>query len=177
MRVDTLTLVREARPEDARAIGEVHAEAWRVAYRDIFESAFLHAQMEAHRRKWTETMSDTDFADGLLVAERGRRVVAFAHFGRATEDDGAGEIFACYARPIAWGSGVASTLLEHVQERLAEARYRDIRAWTVSGANRERHFYRRAGFRESGRRREWDHGDGRPVLELEYVRSIRHLRR
>jgi hypothetical protein len=68
-------------------------------------------------------------------------------------------------------------LLQHVQETLADARHRDVRAWTLSGVNRARHFYRKAGFRESGRRREWDYGDGRPVLEREYVRSIRHLHR
>jgi L-amino acid N-acyltransferase YncA len=176
MRLDTLTLVREARAEDAVSIGEVHAEAWRVAYRDLFESKFLAAQVEVRRRQWADMLADLQPHGTVLLAERGHRVVAFSHFGPAEEGDGKGEIFACYARPSAWASGVASTLLQRVQEALAEARFRDIRAWTLSGANRARHFYRKEGFRESGRRREWDYGDGRPVLELEYVRSIRHLR-
>ena len=46
MRVDTLTLVREARAGDVAAIADVHAEAWRVAYRDLFESSFLAKQLE-----------------------------------------------------------------------------------------------------------------------------------
>ncbi|MET0136433.1 MAG: GNAT family N-acetyltransferase [Kibdelosporangium sp.] len=175
MRLDTLTLVRDARPQDATAIGDVHAEAWRMAYRAIFESRFLDSQADVHRRTWTEK-TGTDLAESVLVAERGHQVVAFAHFGAATEGDGKGEIFACFARPTAWGTGVAGTLIEHVLERLAELRHRDIRSWTLHGANRARHFYRKSGFRDSGRRREWDHGDGRPVLELEYVRSVRHLR-
>ncbi|RSM83615.1 GNAT family N-acetyltransferase [Kibdelosporangium aridum] len=176
MRLDTLTLVREARKQDAASIGEVHAEAWRVAYRDLFESKFLAAQVEIRRGQWADMLGDPKLPGTLLVAERGHRVVAFSHFGPAEEGDGKGEIFACYARPTAWGTGVASTLLQRVQETLADQRHRDIRAWTLSGANRSRHFYRKEGFRESGRRREWDYGDGRPVLELEYVRSIRHLR-
>jgi RimJ/RimL family protein N-acetyltransferase len=173
MRLDTLTLVREAHALDASAIGEVHAEAWRVAYRDLFESTFLAKQVQTRREQWAEPQP----AGTLLVAERGHRIVAFAHFGPAEEGDGKSEIFACYARPTAWGSGVADTLLTRVLETLADARHRDVRAWTMSGANRARHFYRKAGFRESGRYREWDYGDGRPVLELEYVRSIRHLHR
>lgn len=177
MRVDTLTLVREAHVDDAAAIGEVHAEAWRVAYRDLFESTFLSRQVESRRGQWAELMSESQFPGTVLVAERGHRIVAFAHFGPSDEGDRYGEIFACYARPAAWGSGVSATLLQHVQETLADARYRDVRAWALSGGNRARHFYRKAGFRESGRRREWDYGDGRPVGEREYVRSIRHLLR
>lgn len=164
MRVDTLTLVREARTGDVAAIADVHAEAWRVAYRDLFESSFLAKQLENVRRQW----HGAQFSGNVLVAERGHRIVAFAHFGR-------GEIYDCYARPTAWGTGVASTLLADVLETLADARDRDVRAWTLSGANRARHFYRKAGFRESGRYRERDYGDGRPVMELEYIRSIRHL--
>ncbi|ALG07439.1 GNAT family N-acetyltransferase [Kibdelosporangium phytohabitans] len=175
MRLDTLTLVREARTADSASIGEVHAEAWRVAYRDLFESRFLAAQVELRRGQWKDMLAGGDLPGTVLLAERGHRVAAFSHFGTSAED-GKGEIFACYARPSAWGTGVASTLMQRVQEALAEARHRDIRAWTLSGANRSRHFYRKEGFRESGRRREWDYGDGRPVLELEYVRSIRHLR-
>jgi RimJ/RimL family protein N-acetyltransferase len=167
MRVDTLTLVREARAEDAPVIRDVHVEAWRVAYRNLFESAFLDRQLATVRAR--------EYPGTILVAERGRRIVAFAHFGRSA--DGKGEIFDCYSRPTAWGSGVAGTLLSHVLETLADARHRDVRAWTLSGANRARHFYRKAGFRESGRYREQDYGDRRPVMELEYVRSIRHLHR
>jgi RimJ/RimL family protein N-acetyltransferase len=166
MRVDTLTLVREADADDLAAICDVHTEAWSVAYRDLFESSFLARQLENVRRQW----ADPQFSGSVLVAERGHRIVAFAHFGQ-------GEIFDCYARPTAWGSGVAGTLLTRVLETLAEARDREVRAWTLSGANRARHFYRKAGFRESGRYRERDYGDGRPVMELEYVRSIRHLHR
>jgi RimJ/RimL family protein N-acetyltransferase len=175
MRVDTLTLVREAHPDDAAVIGDVHAEAWHVAHRDLFESSFLAAQVDTRRGQWAGMLTDPQFPGTVLVAERGHRIVAFAHFGPAEEGDRHGEILACYARPSAWGTGVSSTLLQHVLETLADARYRDVRAWTLSGANRARHFYRKSGFRESGRLREWDHGDGRPVLEREYVCSIRHL--
>lgn len=166
MRVDTLTLVREAHADDRAVIAEVHTEAWRVAYRDLFESSFLAKQLETVRRQWAAAK----VAGNVLVAERGHRVVAFVHYGP-------GEIYDCYARPTAWGTGVSSTLLNQVLETLAEARARDVRAWTLSGANRARRFYRKLNFRESGRYRERDYGDGRPVMELEYVRSIRHLHR
>jgi GNAT superfamily N-acetyltransferase len=166
MRLDTLTLVREAHADDRAVIADVHTEALGVAYRDLFESSFLAKRLEIVRRQW----ATAKVTGNVLVAERGHQVVAFAHYGR-------GEIFDCYARPTAWGTGVASTLLNQVLETLAEARDRDVRAWTLSGANRARRFYRKLGFRESGRYREQDHGDGRPVMELEYVRSIRHLHR
>ena len=46
MRVDLPVLVREATATDAVAIGEVHAEAFRVAHRDLFEPAWLHELVE-----------------------------------------------------------------------------------------------------------------------------------
>jgi RimJ/RimL family protein N-acetyltransferase len=176
MGVPTLLLVREAHPTDAASIGEVHAEAWRVAYRDLFESDFLAGQVATRRSMWPAVMAESSFADStLLVAERGDRVAAFAHFGRAKDGARVGEIYECYAHPSVWGAGVAKILFADVLDALADLGCRDVRLWTLAGANRARRFYVKSGFRQSGARREVDFGDGRPVLELEYVRSIRHL--
>lgn len=178
MGVRTPTLVREASGADAAAIGEIHADAWRVAHQDLFESPFLHATVESHRRSWPGLMAAPEFAGTtVLVAERGHHLAAFAHFGPAGRGNRRGEIFACYARPAVWGTGVAAALLDDVLAALADQGCLDVTAWALAGANRARRFYEKAGFRESGRYRERDHGDGRPVLELEYVRSLRHLRR
>jgi RimJ/RimL family protein N-acetyltransferase len=167
-------LVREATPEDAAAIGDVHADAWRVAHRDLFDSRWLPRLVEQRRQCWAEVMSSREFArNTLLLAERGDRVVAFTYFGRHSDGMPNGEIFDLYAHPTAWGSGVAGTLMDAAWDLIQDARFRRVRAWTMTGANRARHFYESFGFTQTGRSREHDFGDGRPVLEVEYLRSAR----
>jgi hypothetical protein len=61
--------------------------------------------------------------------------------------------------------------MDKAWELLCEAGFRHIRLWTMAGANRGRHFYASYGFTATGRDREHDFGDGRPVLEHEYLRG------
>jgi RimJ/RimL family protein N-acetyltransferase len=171
---DAPVLVREANSDDAVAVGEVHAEAWRVAHRDLFDAHWLARLVERRRQCWQEVMSGrAHVRNTLLLAERGDRVVAFTYFGPHPEGMPDAEVFDLYAHPSAWGSGVAWTLMDAAWDQLRDARFRRVRAWTMAGANRARHFYESFGFTTTGRTREHDFGDGRPVLEVEYLRGTR----
>lgn len=169
-------LVREATPADATGIGEVHAAAWRSAYRDVFEAGWLERLATKRRDRWPDLMVSAEFTPTtVLVAQRGQRIVAFVHFGpddAGPDDLSAARIHSCYATPAEWGSGVAATLLDDACQHIAEAGYGLVRLRTLAGANRARRFYAREGFRETGFGREHDFGDGRPVLQVEYERAI-----
>jgi ribosomal protein S18 acetylase RimI-like enzyme len=174
MRVDLPLLVREATAADAESVGEVHAEAFRVAHRDLFEPDWLRTLVEQRRTLWVNRMAGREHhRNTLLVAERGDRIAAFVHFGPHSEGGPSGEIFDLYAHPTVWSRGVAATVMDKAWELLRDARVRRVRLWTMAGANRARHFYESFGFTETGRTRERDFGDGRPVLEVEYARSTR----
>ncbi|HEU5471188.1 MAG TPA: GNAT family N-acetyltransferase [Actinophytocola sp.] len=187
MRVEAPVLLREATVSDAGAIGDVHADAWHVAYRDLFEPNWLRKLVAKRRVQWASRFGAPNFErTTLLVAVRDDRVCAFAYFGPhglAADPPavfplgrvryGDGEIYGFYAHPSVWGSGVAPSLMDSAWERLGESGHRTVRLWTLAGANRARRFYTRFGFRESGATRERDFGDGRPVLEVEYLRSTR----
>jgi ribosomal protein S18 acetylase RimI-like enzyme len=174
MRVDLPVLVREATAADAESIGEVHAEAFRVAHRDLFEGEWLRELVERRRRMWPQRMGGRVHArNTLLVAERGDDVAAFVYFGPHPDGAPEGEIFACFAHPDVWGRGLAANVMDKAWELLREARFRRVRLWTMAGANRARHFYESFGFATTGRTRERDFGDGRPVLEIEYARRTR----
>jgi RimJ/RimL family protein N-acetyltransferase len=171
---DAPLLVREATPQDAEAIGEVHAEAWRVAHRDLFDGRWLPKLVEQRRVVWPAIMKTHKYArNTLLLAERGRNVVAFTYLGPHPDGMPDAEIFDLYAHPTVWGTGVAWTLMDTAWDHMREARFRRVKAWTISGANRARHFYESYGFTQTTRTREHDFGDGRPVLELEYLRTTR----
>ncbi|MFL6142503.1 MAG: GNAT family N-acetyltransferase [Labedaea sp.] len=187
MRVDVPVLLREATPSDAAAIGDVHADAWQAAYRDLFEPHWLERSVARRRAQWAGRLAAPDFAKAtLLVAVRGDQVAGFAYFGphgllaeppmvtpQHTQRPGEAEIYGFYAHPSVWGTGVAGALLTGALDSLTEAGFRRVRLWTLAGANRARRFYTRKGFEESGALRERDFGDGRPVLEVEYIRPVR----
>jgi GNAT superfamily N-acetyltransferase len=170
------TLVREATLADASAIGEVHAEAWLTAYRDVFEPRWLTVLAAQRHDAWGALMAMPGFArTTLLVAEHGDRTVAFAHVGPHRDLPAEGEIYALYAHPAVWGRGVAAALLETAWDLLVEAGYPQVRVWAVAGANRALRFYTGFGFTETGRTRDRDYGDGRPVRKVEYAARARRL--
>jgi GNAT superfamily N-acetyltransferase len=172
---------------DAASIGDVHADAWQVAYRDLLEPRWLERFVAKRRTQWAERMAAPEFGKTtLLVAVRGDEVCAFAYFGphglaaeppavrpRRRIRGGEGEIYGFYAHPSVWGTGVAGTLMDGAWDLLVDAGHRRVRLWTLAGANRARRFYSGHGFEESGATRERDFGDGRPVLEVEYLRPVR----
>lgn len=183
MRVEAPVMLRDAMVSDAEAIGVVHADAWQAAYRDLFEPSWLERFVARRRSQWADRMARPDYAaTSLVVAVRRDQVAAFAYFGphglmaalqgpvtAGHETDG--EIYGFYAHPSVWGTGIAGTLMDGTWDRLMDSGYSAVRLWTLAGANRARRFYARAGFEETGARRERDFGDGRPVLELEYLRT------
>ncbi|OLF16711.1 hypothetical protein BU204_15320 [Actinophytocola xanthii] len=149
----------------------MHAEAWRAAHRDLFEGRWLDLLVDRQRRTWTSTVSAGRWGrDTVLLAERDRKVGAFVHFGPHGAGLREGEIFELSVHPTVGGRGVAPMLVDAARESLAEAGFRHLRVWTLGGTNHVRRCYEALGFEETGRRREHDYGDRRPVLQLEYRR-------
>ncbi|RZS31344.1 ribosomal protein S18 acetylase RimI-like enzyme [Herbihabitans rhizosphaerae] len=174
LRVDALLLVREATVDDADRVSDVHAEAMRVAYRDLFEPWFLEKLVAERRALWPRLMASEEFEpSSVLIAERGDRLAGFIHFGPYAGKNGDGEIYTCYTHPELWRIGVGSTLVNNAWEILVEDGYPKVRLWTLAGANRSRRFYTSKGFVATGQTRERDFGDGRPVLQVEYLRTCR----
>ena len=63
-------IVRDATELDAAAIGEAHAESWRIAYQPLFSSDFLAAAVEDRRAMWPGVFANEGFSyTTLLVAE------------------------------------------------------------------------------------------------------------
>lgn len=174
MRVDSPVLLREATLADAPLIAELHAAACRVAYRDLFEPVFLDRLVRQWSSGWPKVFLDPEFVhQSVVLAESGDRPSAFAHVGPSRDDDRFDvEIYDCYSHPSSWGTGVADNLLDGVWDLLSGSPGDIVHLWTLAGANRARRFYERWGFDETGRTREVDFGDRRPVLEVEYAAAV-----
>ena len=72
---------RLAQPDDAAAIGALHADSWRRHYRAVYSDAFLDGDVEQDRRTvWRERLS-TSQPDTIhtVVAEDAHGLAGFTH--------------------------------------------------------------------------------------------------
>jgi RimJ/RimL family protein N-acetyltransferase len=148
-------LVREATPDDARAIAEVHVASWRWAYREILPEDFLERlSVDDRETMWRDLLADRGPGGGVAVAEDERgRVVGFAGYGppeHSDEPEGTGELYAIYLREEVVGTGVGEELFEEAVEGLRAAGYRRAILWVFEANPRARRFYERAGWRWDG---------------------------
>jgi ribosomal protein S18 acetylase RimI-like enzyme len=84
------------------------------------------------------------------VVEGGLGVVGYAGVG--SERGGAalaGELYALYVRPDAWGTGAGRALTDAAVGDLREAGCDTVSLWVLEANNRARAFYRRYGFAET----------------------------
>ena len=100
--------IRHAEPEDARAVAEIHVEAWQVAYADIFPEEFLKSLTVASRQAfWAQFLKKKQ--GHLQVASDGDRLLGWINTGPCRDPDAAkgdAEIWALYASPAVWSSVV-----------------------------------------------------------------------
>ncbi len=162
-------VVREARQEDAAAVGETHAEAWRVGFEGLFETGFLEQAVTERRERWVTSLADLPSGTHVLVAEVHQHVTGFVHLGRSADRPDVGEVYAIYVHPDHWGTGAARSLLEAALQRLLADDVDEVVLWTHEGAARARRFYEKHGWSPTGRTAEHDFGDGRPSRLVEYA--------
>ncbi len=152
----TSTSVREATPEDARAIAEVHVRAWRAAYQAIVPAELLDDLSVSLREDgWRSILSDPEpVAFTLLAEDPDGAVAGFCSIALPSRDEDAGErtaeIAAVYVDPSRWGSGVGRALLEQALERLRAEGWSEATLWVFRRNAQGRAFYARLGFALDG---------------------------
>lgn len=143
-----MRLIRQAVPEDARAVAEIHVDAWRAAYSAILPEAFLASLTVASRQAfWAQFLANQ--SGDLLVAMEGDRMLGWINTGPCRDQDAAtgdAEIWALYASPTVWSSGVGHQLWLSARARLLEQGYRQCCLWVLAQNVRAIRFYKAAGF-------------------------------
>jgi ribosomal protein S18 acetylase RimI-like enzyme len=147
--------IREAVPDDARAVAEVHVEGWRWGYRNLLPAEAIAAQTVDDRlAQWVEVFGgDGPGREICLVADVDAAIVGFVSFGPATPEESeppphAAEVYAIYLREAVHGTGIGRALLESAVERLRREGYPSAVLWVLASNERARRFYEKAG---------WDH--------------------
>ncbi|KAA9107635.1 GNAT family N-acetyltransferase [Microbacterium rhizomatis] len=171
--------VRPATIDDARAIAAVRISSWRVAYAGLIEQDVLDAmdiERESTRRAelWTEYHADPRGVD--LIAESDGVAVGWASYGPSREAADEGELYALYAVPDRWATGVGHALMTEV-ERALRLSFTIAHLWVLDGNERAASFYERHGWTEDGRSKTEvrDAAPGRPAYALRERRRVRDL--
>jgi GNAT superfamily N-acetyltransferase len=142
-------VVRDAEPDDAEAISDVRIRSWQGAYAHVFPAerlASLSARREQQARHWRTTIESPTLPAHMLLAERDGEAIGFSSIGLAREDAAAGEVYAIYVVPEAWGTGAGHALMQESLRRLREDGYREAMLWVLDDNPRARSFYEREGW-------------------------------
>jgi RimJ/RimL family protein N-acetyltransferase len=158
--------VRPATAADARAVAEVRFASWRETYGrllppDVWDRVDLDAWTARHAQRFSSGRQPT------LVAETGGAVRAFAAYGPCRDDDlpGAGEVYAIYAHPDDWSTGLGRALLPAAVEAVGVT---PVVLWVLEDNPRARRFYELAGFVADGARKQADMLGGVQLPEIRY---------
>lgn len=133
---------------DCRTVAQIHVDAWRVAYDGIVPSEYL-AGLSVDQREALWRAAVERGTPRVLVAKTNEDVVGWIAYGRS-RDGGSGpdvgEIWAIYAAPTAWSTGVGRALWDAARRDLREQGYRSVTLWVIRDNARAIRFYERSGF-------------------------------
>jgi ribosomal protein S18 acetylase RimI-like enzyme len=169
-----MALIRDAVAADAPRLAEIHAVAWRAAYRGLLSNEYLAGLTPTTRLDWWNSrLARVPPRWAILVAEDEGEVVGFVTIGHCDDDDRrppfAGELYAMYVDPDRWGLGFGRELLFSAEDRFRADAYRDASLWVLRDNQRARRFYERGGWHN-------DLAEQRLVIGSDAVTAVRYLR-
>ena len=166
--------VRRATPDDAPAIGRVHAASWRATYAHLGD-AFLASIVDDERvALWTRILTTDDDSSTFVACDESDAIVAFVNV-RASRDEDApaetGEVVSIYAVESAWGTGAGHALMAAAVDELRVLGFADAILWVLESNPRARRFYELAGWTLDGAEKDevWR---GAELHEVRYRRSL-----
>jgi ribosomal protein S18 acetylase RimI-like enzyme len=159
-------VVRPADVADAGAITDVRFASWRATYGPYLPA---HVWDETDREGGTARLAQR-LADGTWLAQVAAvdgAIRSYVLYGPSRDDDltAAGEIYALYAHPDYWSTGLGRALLASAIESLA---VRPITLWVLENNHRARRFYEIAGFRTDRACKPADMPGGVQLPEIRY---------
>jgi GNAT superfamily N-acetyltransferase len=138
--------IREARPEDARAIAWAHLESWKTTYPGIVPQAYIDGlKVEDGEARWKDRLSQ-DGGPAVFVAEDEAGIFGFAAGGAVMHPVAGfdGELGAVYLLASHQKKGAGASLVRRIAGALRERGFRNMVVWVLK-ANPARGFYERMG--------------------------------
>jgi L-amino acid N-acyltransferase YncA len=143
--------IREAQPEDARAIAEVHVASWKSSYAGLIPEEYLATlSVEKRAEMWAGAFRQREKdprCKTLFVCEDAHGQIQGFVAGGVEREQGCGygsELYAIYLQHELQRSGAGSLLTQKLAQWLQSHGYRNMRVWVLE-QNPSRAFYERLG--------------------------------
>ena len=172
--------IRNAEVDDAEQIACAHVAAWQAAYKGLVPQDYLDTLDVGERTAlWRSILTGEVTAPGVprptdFVIEADTRLVGFVNVGRFRDqpnDAAAGELWAMYVHPDAWGTGAGDELMIATLDELFRMESTASYLWVLEGNDRARRFYERHGWKSDGIIKTFD-ANTSEVPEVRYSRPI-----
>ncbi|MGC3874526.1 N-acetyltransferase family protein [Halomonas sp. GXIMD04776] len=166
--------IEPATIEDARAIADIHIEAWRAAYRSIVSTDYLDTlSIEEKASVWRKAIIGG--TPQLLVARIEDEIVGWIAFGPCRDEgakDDEGEIWSLYVKPACWSKGARRQLWCQAREYLIAQGFKTVRLWVLADNAQAIGFYRAMGFVCQSETPQKFFLNGQSLWELCYARTL-----
>lgn len=138
--------VRPARPSDARALSEVHDEAWTATYRGILPGVVLEKMLARRGPAYWQRVARRS-GGGTLVLIFDREVAGYATLGpnRTRRLAYGGEIYEIYLKPSHQGVGLGRRLFREARRTLVANRLDGLVVWALEDNQAACGFYSALG--------------------------------
>lgn len=164
--------IRYADVNDARVLGEIHSNSWKIAYRDIVpESILVNISADKRQKYFEKAISEGQEEDILIFADD--KAVGFMCIGECRDDDKDdtfGEIWGIYLLPEYWNNGIGSYFINWGLNELKNRGYKKVSLWVLEENFIARKFYEKMGFKHDGTIKELTLG--KKLIEIRYEKEI-----
>ena len=162
--------MRRWEPSDTESVGWVHSRSRRYAYAGLVPpDALANVTPERQAAVWTTRRGNLPEPHLAVVVEREKAVIGFA-LAQIDPDSGA-ELNAMHVLPEQHGTGAGQALMDEVLAAFAQWGSPEAHLHVLEGNDRAQAFYRRNGWRLTGRAGSHEVG-GAPVPLLEYRLAV-----
>lgn len=165
-------VIRNAKIEDCRDLGRVHAQSWKIAYKGIVPDSFLEEMTgEKSEKRFINAISQG--IENNIVAVIENQIVGFTCIGKCRDSDvdhKYGEIWGIYLLPSCWRQGIGTKLLLHDISILKNEGFDKVSLWVLEDNISARRFYEKFGFEYDGTKKELNFG--KVINEIRYRRDL-----
>ena len=149
-------IIREAEQKDAKAIAQVHVDAWKTTYSGILPAAYIEKQTYAKRcDRWKKMLEASKAKTNHLVyvAEFEGEIIGFVDGGVARSSNPLykGEIYALYILEAYQRQGLGHNLIRTIARQLSQSGLDSILVWVLAD-NPACKFYQSLGGQEVERK-------------------------
>ncbi|MGD9656434.1 MAG: N-acetyltransferase family protein [Methylocystis sp.] len=154
--------LRPADLDDARAIAEINAAAWRETYAGLMSGeALAGIDLDDWTRRWRDRIGSGESGKGVFVALEDGAPVGFARCDRQTNPKLVplgfdGDIATIYLLRRAQRQGLGRRLMARLAENLLSAGCASAAVWVLRDAPRARGFYEALGAAPLGVEGVWE---------------------